>query len=429
MPTTFSHRLILVSGVASLILGCSSPSKVADSEAGNPGTSVASAMISMPTSMAAPEGTALLRSATGDPVDTLYSFIRQQNRFVDNLLNASGYGVRAIFTTMSTDVPWDKVKTVGSWTGVTNGDSCTVSFDSSNAFPYRVELKHSELHKASNITAAFNGDLNQPRGTVYYFQEKPGNSLCDSLKIRVDFNASTTEKYLTVTLMQRVDMSSSDGSRYVYDLHDDGTSVSVSACSFHPNAANFYTKTKGLCYDWQGIAEKSTNTAKVKVALPDIGKTDTTNLFDSLNVGELYALSVIDTLKKSKDTTIQKIIVNSYTKNILIKTILDTLFDSTNPHIAFRASLIPASAINSMKPADLRFIAKFNKDFFTTPNGKDWQFIALVSKLESPAYLGAQGYAGCGATAPTGFESVAKKKCSRQARIPANARDLIVTKP
>lgn len=401
--------VIIATLILLIIWGCTN---TVDSEVGNPGITTAG-LINMPTSVAQSS----FNRATSDIIDETYSYILDQNHFVNELINGDYNGsVKSLLNEMAT-LPWNHIIKWGNYDTTIGTERFAMTYTEGSELPYYVLLSDTTAGNAWKISANVNGDQELIKGEVNYFIENPEEIFADSLFINLEFNKTEKARYLDIKITQSLNPQASDfdgdeGKSWDYSLYEKNGILHISSGSYHPYITSF-DKNAELCYIYTTVADTLQNLAKVNLSLApsDYNGTDSLILFGTYGTAAAYSSYIIDLFKDSADDTTQMLIVTSYKDSlpidsILIKAYLDTTY-----------TLHDASEISNMNSDDLNLFLKLNEEL----SDSDFPVKELqwITKISQPIFFDMNGYADNGKVYNPKFNDIAGQDCAEVPKNPA----------
>lgn len=383
-----------------------------DSEAGNPGITTAG-LINMPTSVAQANSS----RAAKDAVDDLYSYILDQNYFVNELINGDNpASVKSLLEEMAT-LPWEYITKWGNYDTTIGTEKFAMTYTENDTLPYYTFIADTAAGNAWKISASVNGDKEYIMGKVNYFIENPKEIFAESLYINLEFNKTAEGRYLDIKITQKVNPSASDfagdeGQSWDYSLFEKDGILHISCGSYHPYIKDFFENAE-LCYIYTTVADTIANLAKVNLSLApsDYNGTDSATLFGTYGAASAYSETIIKLLQDSTDDSTKMIIASSYKDqlpldSVFIKMTLDPTYTLQSP-----------SVISTMTASDLIIFLEVNENLST----EDFPVSDLLwlTKLSQPVFFDKDGYADNGSTFDAKFNTIAAINCTEEPKNPS----------
>ncbi len=414
--------LLLFLGIITFIIlnGSCAKNPVADSEAGNPVVISTSALINLPSSISDVQKEGNLRS--GIEAESIYNFIREQNYFVNELVNGEYLSIRQIINYIAT-FPWQHIKKVLEYTVNTDTTLFSASYSPTDSFPYKVNIENIIVGAESVIQAEFNGDSVNPKGFVYYSLANTLNPLTDSLKIKVTFNKYDSYRTLDIKIVQNLTIDTGDIAKsFIYSWYEKEGMIHMSGSSYHPFIKGILTDTVGYCYTYTAVVDTLKNRAVVKLAIPPGSYADSAHMFTTYGVADMFGKACINELKKpTTDDSIKMVIVTSYKDSLNLDTISYKLKNDTT------FTLHDKSEIDSMTLSDLKSFLLINRKITNRELKLKYAIILWLIKLAQPVYFDERGYRGNGKhLIPSGFETIKDISCTRPVIIPKHVKELVI---
>jgi hypothetical protein len=391
------------------------------SETGNPSVISSAVLIRMPTSL-----TSAISSRSKDNADNIYSFIRAQNHFVNQLVNGGAFSIKWVIDSLVAPLPWNYIQQLGTWKD-TSTDSVVfeATYRPGDTLKYIVILE-SLKKKPFKIKAAFNGNSADPSGWVYYHIGTPEETFIDSQTIKVTFKKTEISKSLDVEIVQALNDTTATPKQkkefaraFRYSLLQQQETIYLSAGANFPYLDSILKDTIGYCYTYTAVSDTAANRSIIKLGIPPMHcpSNDSTIIFETYGIASIYGKAFINYSIPGLKDTIKSIIVTSYKENMRIDTILYKIFmqDTT-------LKLHPDSEIVTMTVADLKHFLELNKDV----DPVSFSTLLWILKLEQPVYFSALGYAGNGKIVPVGFTILAKKPSLLPIFIPEKVTTLTI---
>jgi len=405
---------------------------VADSEAGNPVILSSTALINIPTSLASAAierntDQPFTRPAGNDKARDIYSFIRLQNFYVNELVNGNSLSVKWLIEHYIAKLPWKLIRLNGSLSSDSSLYHFEAHYDPDSALPYSATISYSLPGSEWVVKTAFNGSEKTPKGWVYYFFNAPQDNRTDSCEILVSFEKTGTCKLLEVAIDQKLLVDTGDlAQSFKYSLCQENRILHLSGSSYHPFMDSILGDTMGYCYTYTAVADTLLNRAVVNLGLPPASYADTTLLFTSYGIADIYGRYFIAHEINNLSDTSKMILSTSFKDSMSILQILDTLIKDPN------FKLRPASDADSMTVADLIFYLELNKNILPLLTLQDqikYMELLWILKLRQPVYFTWLGYAGNGDKIPAGFEAIAATTCNRPRFIPLSIKEMKIIIP
>lgn len=404
-------KLIILLSIT-LLTYLASCTNTVDSEAGNPGITTAG-LINMPTSVAQ----ANRSRAAKDAVDELYSYILDQNYFVNELINGDNpASVKSLLKEMTT-LPWDYITKWGNYDTTIGTEKFAMTYTENAALPYYTFIADTTAGSAWKISASVNGDKEYIKGKVNYFIEKPEEIFAESLYINLEFDKTAEGRYLDIKISQNIDSLASDftgdeGQSWDYSLYEKDGILHISCGSYHPHLDQFYQNAE-LCYVYTTVADTLANLAKVNLSLApsDYNGTDSATLFGTYGAASAYSNEIIKLLQDSTDESTKMYIASSYKDNlpldsVYIKDAIDPTYELQDP-----------SVIATMTANDLNTFLLLNEHLSTEEF--PIQELLWLTKLSQPVFFDKNGYADNGSTFDVKFNIIAAINCTEEPKNPS----------
>ncbi|MBD3239386.1 MAG: hypothetical protein GF331_02285, partial [Chitinivibrionales bacterium] len=285
IPTT--HRavkrtaLALAASAALLAAGCGDGLTGTGSEAGNSSMAylTGNLFVKLPTALADTTPSSYQKSLAkrtdewDSPYDAieLYDGVRWYCDFADELVHNDEFGVVAVLTGTLTEIPWDHIEEVGSWSQEEAGFRYTASYSASAIYPYVLRIDNTAMAESPvALKVEFNGSEDTPAGRVYYMLDAWEGAYTDSVQLACEFSAAADGvKRLDIDIVvgsQPMTKDEATRLKFAY-LERDGI-VHVSGCSYHPLLDSLLPDTTGHCYVFTGVADTLANQAIVNLGLP-----------------------------------------------------------------------------------------------------------------------------------------------------------------
>jgi hypothetical protein len=393
--------------------------RIADSEAGNP-VITAGVLINMPSSLAS----ALKRAPTADQAEDIYTGIRLQNYWVNQLVNGQFPSARWLIEEYIAKLPWEIIKATGDFHTDSSLYIYEASYNADLPLPYRAHIRYTLPGSEWSVTTVFNGDNEQPKGWIYFFLNAPVDNRTDSVKTLLSFEKVGDTRLLNVKIRQKLLVDTGDiAQSFIYSLSEQKGIIHLSAASYHPYLDSILDDTVGYCYTYTAVADTNVNRAVVNLGLPPAVYPDSMLVFTEYGIASIYGRYFINYEIKNLDDSCKMILATSFKDSMTVLEIIDTI--AKDPNFPLR----PASDADAMTVDDLIFYLELNKGiwFLLTPQDQI-KYIALlwILKLRQPVYFSFLGYVGNGEQVPIGFKTIAAIKCDRAVHIPRNVRDLVI---
>lgn len=394
------------------IWGCTN---TVDSEAGNPGITTAG-LISMPTSIAQSSS----NRAAKDNINELYSYILDQNYFVNELINGNhDASVKSLLEEMAT-LPWKFIVKWGNYDTTIGTQRFTMTYSENSELPYYVLISDTIPGAAWKISAQVNGETDLIKGKVNYFIENPEDIFAESLCINLDFNKVSDYRTLNIKITQKLNpndtnFNGDEGQSWDYSLYEKDGILNISSGSYHPYLPAFNNDNAELCYIYTTVADTIANLAKVNLSLApsDYNGTDSATLFGTYGTSEAYSGYIIDAIQNEKDS-IKTLIASSYKDTLPLDSVIyKILFDPTyTPH--------SPSEVFSMNSSDLILFLQVNEslddeDFLT-------EELLWLTMIAQPVFFDENGYADNGTTFKSKFNSIAAEPYIGTPKNPASLK-------
>ncbi len=412
--------LALAASAALLGAGCGDGLTGTGSEAGNSSMAYLTRdlFVKLPTALADSVPSSYQKSLAkraddcDSPYDAieLYDGVRWYCDFADELVHNDEFGVAAIVTGSLTDIPWDYIRDVGSWTGDENGFRYTAGYDANAVYPYQVQVDNIGMaDDPVALTVAFNGSEDTPAGRVYYLLDAWEGVYTDSVQLACEFAEDAAGvKYLDIDIVVGREPAGKDAAstlKFSY-LERDGI-VHVSGCSYHPHLDSILPDTVGHCYVFTGVADTLANEAVVNLGLPP-GTYDDNDaaLYTEYGIANLYARYALHYEIPQLDDTLKQWVATSYARSLSI----DSIYLRIAQGYWTADSLEPASTIDDMTVDDLKAYLALNQDISDLEARAELLALQWLVLLDQPVFFDALGYAGNGpapADIPPGFEQLA----------------------
>ncbi len=407
-----SYIIILMAFTLLFCWGCTN---TVDSEAGNPGITTAG-LINMPTSVAQVS----TRRAATDVVEELYSYILDQNYFVNELINGNHEGsVKSLLKEMET-LPWNLIVKWGNYDTTIGTERFAMSYSENKALPYYALISDTAAGNAWKISASVNGDKEFIKGKVNYFIESPEEIFSDSLYINLEFEKTEDARYLDIKITHNLDpegtgFENDEGKSWDYSLYEKDGILHISSGSYHPYY-KFPNSDEELCYIYTTVADTLKNLAKVNLSIApaSYNGTDSSTLFKTYGAAAAYSSYIIDLLQDSTNDTTKMLIASSYKDSlpldeILLKIYTDTTYKLQDPIV-----------ISSMTADDLNLFLMLNKDL----DAEDFPVgdLLWLTKISQPVFFDMNGYADNGTVFDPKFNKIAAEDCLETPKNPASLK-------
>lgn len=409
MKKISNYLVILMLFTLLFFWGCTN---TVDSEAGNPGITTAG-LINMPTSVAQ---TSRKRAAT-DVVEELYSYILDQNYFVNELINGDHDGsVKSLLKEMET-LPWDLIVKWGNYDTTIGTERFAMSYSENAALPYNVLISDTAAGNAWKISASVNGDTELIKGKVNYFIENPEEIFSDSLYINLEFEKTEEARYLDIKITHNIDtqaigFENDEGKSWDYSLYEKDGILHISSGSYHPYY-KFPDTNEELCYIYTTVADTLQNLAKVNLSIApsSYNGTDSSALFGTYGAAAAYSSYIIDLLQDSTNDTTKMLIASSYKDSLPLDAIILKLYTDTT------YKLQDPSVVSTMTADDLNLFLTLNKDL----DAEDFPVgdLLWLTKISQPVFFDMGGYADNGSVFNEKFNKVAAINCVERPKNPA----------
>lgn len=432
--------LALAASAALLGAGCGDGLTGTGSEAGNSSMAYLTRdlFVKLPTALAdtvpstcqqAPAKRAESGESPYDAIE-MYDGVRWYCDFADELVHNDEFGVAAIVTGTLSDIPWDYIEQVGSWSADESGFRYTAGYDADATYPYLMQVDN--ITMADNPVAlkvAFNGSEDTPAGRVYYLLDAWEGVYTDSVQLACEFAEDAAGvKYLDIDIVVGREPADKDGAstmRFSY-LERDGI-VHVSGCSYHPHLDSILPDTVGYCYLFTGVGDTLANKAIINLGLPPGTYNENgPSLYTDYGIANLFSRHALHYDIPLLDDTLKQWVATSYTRSLSI----DSIYLRLEQGYWTADSLEPASAIDGMTVDDLKTYLALNQDISDLEARAELQALQWLVLLDQPVFFDALGYAGNGpdpGDIPAGFEDLAAIDPELASFVPSEVAEMTLT--
>lgn len=356
----------------------------------------------------------------------IYEGVRDFVGFADELVHDNVYGVKAQILFWRDELDWGLIEQIGKYTHTNELEqySITASYDSTATYAYGLvirSLKTSDSPIALKI--AFNGDFDLPAGEMYYHVGLLSDNGPDDVEIKVAFVETENAKTLDIEAVNNAITDAEDEIKSLkLSLKEVNGVIHMSGCATYPNVDGVLVGVEGHSYVFTGVADEKANQAIIKLGVPgdDYDKNDET-LFTTYGVQSVYIKSVMETDIAELEEDEKVLLVTSYKENLTVEEIMEkvALGDSSFLH--------SAAEVETMTEAELITFLTINKDISDPELKRDFRTLLWIAELTQPVYFDKSGYAGNGATAPAGFETLAVVTPHLSAFVPVDVAQLTIT--